>query len=241
MQLDSRYFIGLEGRYNFELHFILQEEKAPVGKHIVRARGSTPATGRSVSAEVDLKPGRYKVLPKILALNTTRATVEDVVKKMAERKPQKLRQIGLNYDLAHAKGFSVDWEDMDETEPGENQSPAIEKKQKRWRERSTGGSNASAAASPPLPSPATMSDAGETDHQDGGDDDFYPFPPESKAKPKAKANPKAKTKPWNAVCVIGLRIYSKDSKISIKLVRPQNAEEGAALAADSIIPAGATM
>jgi hypothetical protein len=48
-------------------------------------------------------------------------------------------------------------------------------------------------------------------------------------------------RPWNAVCVLGLRVYSKDPEVSIKLVKPKNAEEGAVLDADGSAPAGATM
>jgi hypothetical protein len=188
--------VGLEGQYDFELHFILQEENAPIGEHIVRARGSASGGGRSVNAEVDLLPGRYKVLPKILAWrNKAKATVEDVVKKAAEKKPQKLRQIGLNYDLAHAKAFYEDWEDMDETEPGEEDPPA-----------------------------------------EANEEDTYP--PNGDLGPR---NTNPKPRPWNAVCAIGLRVYSKDPTVTIKLVKPEDVEEGAALALDGVIPAGATM
>ncbi|KAF2839451.1 cysteine proteinase, partial [Patellaria atrata CBS 101060] len=104
-QLDERYFVGLEGQYSFELTFLLQEEGAQPGDHIIRARApSNRGSNRAVSAEVDLEPGRYEVLPKILASrNDAKQTVEEVVKELADKNPQKLRQIGLNYDLAHAK------------------------------------------------------------------------------------------------------------------------------------------
>jgi hypothetical protein len=58
--LDERYFTGLEGKYRFDLHFLLQEENAPAGEHIVRARGAWFGN-RSISAEVDLQPGKYEV------------------------------------------------------------------------------------------------------------------------------------------------------------------------------------
>ena len=31
--------------------------------------------------------------------------------------------------------------------------------------------------------------------------------------------------PWNAVCVVGLRVYSKDSDLSVEIVRPRQDEE----------------
>jgi hypothetical protein len=58
------------------------------------------------------------------------------------------------------------------------------------------------------------------------------------AAPRASDN---KQNPWNAVCVLGLRVYSKDPEVSIKLVKPKDAEEGAVLDADGATQAGATM
>lgn len=50
-----------------------------------------------------------------------------------------------------------------------------------------------------------------------------------------------KPKPWNAVCVLGLRVYSQDPEVSIKLVKPKNVEEGAILDVGGDTAAGATM
>ncbi|KKY29498.1 putative calpain-1 catalytic subunit [Diaporthe ampelina] len=61
-QLDTRYFRGLEGQYEFSLHFVITAERNQ--KH----------------------------------------TVESLVPQYARSNPQKLRQVGLQYDLAHAKG-----------------------------------------------------------------------------------------------------------------------------------------
>ncbi|PSN71339.1 cysteine proteinase [Corynespora cassiicola Philippines] len=125
-QLDDRYFRGFEGKYMFDLHFILQEPEATAGDHIVRARG--PYGGnRSISAEVDLEPGTYEVLPKIVAKrDADKPEVYEVVTKVAERNPQKLRQIGMNYDIANAKGL---------TESSEEERKGREKKRKEKEER----------------------------------------------------------------------------------------------------------
>jgi hypothetical protein len=59
---------------------------------------------RSISCEVDLPPGRYEVIPKITAAEESSSKkVEDVVKEMAKKRPEKLRQVGLNFDLSHAQ------------------------------------------------------------------------------------------------------------------------------------------
>jgi hypothetical protein len=57
------------------VHFLLQEAGAQAGDHIVRARGAWFGN-RSISAEVDFRPGCYEVLPKIaVAKNPTKSQV----------------------------------------------------------------------------------------------------------------------------------------------------------------------
>jgi hypothetical protein len=71
---------------------------------------------RSVSAEIELEKGEYDVIPKICAhRDSSQSFVEDVVKKYAESNPQKLRQIGINHDVANAKGLELkDLQDLDD-------------------------------------------------------------------------------------------------------------------------------
>lgn len=60
---------------------------------------------RSVSTDLELDAGTYSVLMKITAKRwTDRSTPEQVIKKNCRDKQDKLIQIGLAYDLAHAKG-----------------------------------------------------------------------------------------------------------------------------------------
>lgn len=124
LQLDERYFKGFEGQYLFELHFLLQQEGAEVGDHIARARPSSAGHWqRSVSAEVDLEePGRYEVIPMIIATKVDDMDpVEEVVKDWAEKNPQKLRQIGLNYDIAHLKAAAPKSEGKKDEKPKDQQ------------------------------------------------------------------------------------------------------------------------
>ena len=58
-------------------------------------------------------------------------------------------------------------------------------------------------------------------------------------KPEGASLSKTTSSPWNAVCVISLRVFSKNNEVTLKLVGPQNMD-GAALDADEII-AGVTM
>lgn len=107
-QLDDRYWKGLEGKYSFSLHFRL--EKDDEDGHIVRSHGNYWMR-RSVSVEVDLEPGTYSVFLKIKAKRYPhRTSVERVVRDNCTSNPEKLIQVGLSYDLAHAKGIVAETE-----------------------------------------------------------------------------------------------------------------------------------
>jgi hypothetical protein len=115
------------------LHFVLQEKGCAAGDHVVRARGAWFGN-RSISAEVDLEVGIYEVLPKIEASRDADApAVEEVVVKVAERNPQKLRQIGLNYDIANAKGANELTEEQKKKHE-QKKKEAVEKKKKKAEE-----------------------------------------------------------------------------------------------------------
>ena len=66
--------------------------------------------------------------------------------------------------------------------------------------------------------------------------DVPPPPPAARARAPEDNEPK----PWNAVCVLGLRVYSQDPGVSIKLVKPKDVVEGSILEVDGV-GAGATM
>lgn len=100
--MDDRYFQGLEGQYNFSLHFRLEKD----GEHdyIVRSHGNY-LMNRSVSVDLDLEPGTYSVLMRITAERVSyRDRPEQVIRDTCRNRRNKLIQIGLAYDLAHARG-----------------------------------------------------------------------------------------------------------------------------------------
>lgn len=344
------------------MHFILQEKDTEPGDYIVRARGAWFGN-RSISAEVDIQPGVYEVLPKIEAKrNADSPDVHEVVTKVAERNPQKLRQIGLNYDLANAMGLDqpteeeqklVDKKKKEAAEKRKKGKEAIDKEKaafeawkkeekeeyeiwKRQKKRSEEKAkievpdpepesvNADPAApeakDAPLcaesergksaPRAAEVGDTGSVEaatvelderkpantaseaelasqeegiRSNGGDapsDDneaqhtpdedpepynrgplraehrrrhppphiYRPIPrgyygdePRPRPVPRDRSIEDNISKPWNAVCVLGLRIYTQDAGVSIKLVKPKNAEEGAILDVGGDTAAGATM
>ncbi|KAL8666873.1 MAG: hypothetical protein Q9202_001113 [Teloschistes flavicans] len=121
-QLDSRYFRGLEGQYEFQLNFRL--EKDDDAEFMVRSH-SNYSMSRSVSTDIELEPGTYSVLMKITAKRWSGdVTPDEVVRNNCTGRPEKLIQVGLSYDLAHAKG------QIKETEKEKAAREAAEKKKK---------------------------------------------------------------------------------------------------------------
>ena len=130
-QLDDRYFKGFQGQYTFQLHFRLDKDGEE--DYIVRSHGNY-SMSRSVSTDLELEPGTYSVLMRITARRWTgNKTVEDVVRESCKNRPNKLIQIGLSYDLAHAKGEIVETEEDKEArlKLEESQKAANKKKQRQ--------------------------------------------------------------------------------------------------------------
>lgn len=129
--MDERYFRGLAGQYKFDLHFLLKKENSSPDDYICRVRPVHEWENRSISCEVDLEPGKYEVLPKITATrDKTEPTLDKLVKQFAERNPQKLRQVGMQYDLAHAKGGIADEDLKIETQRVNERQKALDRKKR---------------------------------------------------------------------------------------------------------------
>ncbi|KAL2012130.1 hypothetical protein VTN00DRAFT_4848 [Thermoascus crustaceus] len=140
-QLDTRYFKGLEGEYDFTLQFRLEKEGE--GDYIVRSHNNY-MMNRSVNTDITLDAGRYFVLMKITAYrNSSADTPEEIVRRLASKRREKLVQIGLSYDLAHTKGVIVETEkEKEEREEREERhrlaeranlrEETLKKLQKKW-------------------------------------------------------------------------------------------------------------
>ncbi|KAK3678569.1 hypothetical protein LTR78_001867 [Recurvomyces mirabilis] len=101
-QLDDRYFRGLEGTYNFTLHFRVHKEGE--ADYLVRSPSSYNMR-RSISTEVFLEPGSYTIMIKIVAThNQYKISTEDVVRLATKvNRREKLLAVGLSRDLAYGK------------------------------------------------------------------------------------------------------------------------------------------
>ena len=129
-QLDDRYFKGLEGQYTFQLHFRL--EKDGEDDYIVRSHGNY-SMHRSVSTDLELDPGTYSVLMKVTAKRyQTFPIPEDIIRSNVKFRQNKLIQVGLSYDLAHAKGDIIETEEEKTARQKlDEKKKAAEKKKRR--------------------------------------------------------------------------------------------------------------
>jgi hypothetical protein len=146
-----------------------------------------------------------------------------------------LRQIGLHYDLAHAKGDS---ESEVKKREGKAMMEETEEQQARVTKDPPSASKAPPFTRAPAPQAEAQNDEWTTEEECSSSQASDPAPP---AKPVEKSRPDTRSTPWNAVCVIGLRVYSQSAGVSIKFAKPRDAEEGAMLDVDGATPAGATM
>lgn len=249
-KLDDRYYQGLKGQYTYKLHFLLREAGSDDS---IALAGSELAT-RSVSAELELEPGKYEVIPKLVAYrDKDEDLVEEAVKNAAESNPQKLQQVGLNYDRAHLKASQ--WKPNQEATKNEKSIPIRESKapeqttvvkvvvkQDSSTVAPTEGSAAAESGVPgtaqpdtakedeakreqPSGSPAVVKVASGQDEQQpdatagaGSEDDKNPDSAEEKPKAEEEEGDEDKPAgPWNAVCVVGLRVYSKDANLELHL------------------------
>ncbi|KAJ5717806.1 Alpha/beta hydrolase fold-3 [Penicillium malachiteum] len=302
-QLDTRYFMGLQGEYSFVLKFRVQKEGEE--EYTVRSH-SSHFMRRSVNAEINLEPGRYHVLMKITAFrNEEVEPTEEIVRRLASARREKLVQVGLSYDLANAKGLIAETEqekaEKERRKAWERKKLRDETKRKlqkefiRQKKRAARDQRMEAIFSNPVPnglsngtqilggkptaSPteSISSDGSErrqtlngsvpkiqfhdhnglhtrdastasrmrrnesprpslntrlaTDNLEMSDlelldgfefDSDLDMPQEAETKPPSLM-PELEgpaPDPWNAVCVVGLRVYSKDPKLSLQVMQP---------------------
>jgi hypothetical protein len=145
---------------------------------------------RSVNVEVFLPKGTYTVLVKVEAQATSRGEVEEVIRRNIHRR-DKITQIGKLYDLAHQKG----------------QLPAPTSASGRTSASASGRSTPvpGGVRTPLSSSPASSVAAPEPEKKDDGEDDSEKDPNRN---------------PWNASCVVGLRVYSNHPDLGLKVIVP---------------------
>ena len=133
-QLDDRYFRGLQGQYRFRLAFRLHKPNSE--SYLVRSESLLGMT-RSVNVDLDLDAGEYDVRIQIEADRwETIMAPEDVIRKNAKDRRDKLMRMGMAYDFVHGRGKIVDSEqDKKAREAYEQRQKDKQMKERRdrWR------------------------------------------------------------------------------------------------------------
>jgi Calpain family cysteine protease len=147
---------------------------------------------RSATTEVDLEAGTYEVLLQISGQrDSTLPKVEDVVTQNWLARREKLMTIGLSYDVANAKGQGK------EPEP----------------KASTTDVAPSAPSAPSAPAVAVDASNVDTTAAEGTSvDATFTVDTEADAAPDEA--------PWDAVCVVGLKVFSPGTAAVIRVVKP---------------------
>jgi hypothetical protein len=215
-----------------------------MGEHLAHVRDT--GSWRSVSAEIELEPGQYEVVPKIEATrNETWPPIEDVVKQFASSNPTKLRQIGLNYETAHAKGNIMETRtEQIDVKPAQDSQGLGTLGETAQMPNGSVENDAEATNPAKLKSLAAQTNGiytngdlandiektGEMKELNGcvdGMKEDIPAPSTNvptvaTQKPNCDAKNTAVEESatvWNAAVVIGLRVYSKEQHIKVSLMR----------------------
>lgn len=224
-QLDTRYFVRLEGQYRFLLHFLLRRANADQDDILCRVRPSHLWESRSVSCEVHLDAGRYEVCPMVMAeQNQNLPLVEEAIQLAAQINPHKLRQIGRQYDVAHAKAgvpdmdFEIERERHLKLANADHSSEDVQvgdEKTNGQVEEDT----SEEGDTEDMGGTANVSAPNYKSSQIGKPSDYISSDDEVISDSRVPQNTKEVGSKWDAVCVIGLRVYSMDPEVSVSMER----------------------
>jgi hypothetical protein len=126
----------------------------------------------------------------------------------------------------------------DAVEAKSQEAPAKpEEKEEARKADSTVSSDPVAAIDVSEPTVQGVPADGEDDDDDEEDDEEED---EEETAEEAVVDGENALSPWNAVCVMGLRVYTMDSDVTVALAEPKSVEEASSLVVDSKA-VGATM
>lgn len=265
-QPDTRYFRGLEGRYEYSLHFRVYS-KDNDGAYLTRSMhgsGCLHRGLRSVTADLELPAGTYSILVKVTPERfTSRTACGQVVESYTHRK-EKLMQAGRNFDLAHAKGKRRDAEKQNRRREKEEarrkkrhalararrtrqEGKSRERKRRDrveserakrrdaifWKETAERASRKGVFVPDGAFPMADLDMSPGCETSEIGDDDFEW---DSDIDGSASCSETEDEKdlfaddPWNALCVLGLRVYHFHGDAKIRVVeggtQPDDDDEG---------------
>lgn len=216
LQLDDRFFPGLQGEYDFTLQFILRSVN--LDKDICRVSPCRSGDGGSMNCELHLEAGTYEVVPKLIALKNGLFPVEEMVKLAAIKAPEKLRQVGLQFDLSHAK------------EGIRDQDESVNISQDHKRHNVNQGGDRRHCSS--LASGSSLSVHAKDDHIKVAHEltDYHA----TDSEPKMRNEPNAKNRNansefsgdtgrhnWGPVCIVSLRVYAQHVNLTVSVTEAE--------------------
>ncbi|GAB7347639.1 hypothetical protein MBLNU459_g4508t1 [Dothideomycetes sp. NU459] len=257
-QPDSRYFTGLEGRYEFSLHFRVYDKKDKA-KYLARSMhdsGSDNTCTRSVSADLELEAGTYRVLVKVTPQRLSWRNGCGNVVSTYQHRQEKLLQVGHKFDLAHSRGKRREMESLIRQQQIEderrrkrdanakarrmrqNEKARQQKRKERIAAEKTRRSTQELLqrAAKALPPGVTVVDGRDPeliskdciDEDSEIEDDSFSWDSDLDGSVSGSSTEEEDDvfaeDPWNAVCVLGLRVYSLNSDAGITIVEGNDDE-----------------
>ncbi|TMW61463.1 hypothetical protein Poli38472_012654 [Pythium oligandrum] len=213
-QADTRYFQGLEGQFDFQLHFRVRRE----GERKYFARSShSIIMSRSVSMELPLTAGVWRVSYKIRRQKRGRASRTDYINEFREKQSDKFMEVAINFDYAlnlhvvHGSKHELEdgdeivavpvpevddivTEQVEEEEVEEEAEPEMEKSNQEEEEQEE----------------AVEEEEHEEEEEEGEQDE------EEAAKAKRA---KEQVELLDAIVVVGIRVHAQDPGLQVSLVK----------------------
>jgi len=203
-QLDDRYFRGLQGRYSFATSYVVRKKGAELDDNILSVPLFQTLNFRAQSSgEVHIEPGQYEVLIKIYAWEKDNVEPLDLIRSAIENAPDKLKQIGSNYDYAH----SILENDDQEHEKVETEDDGKKVETKKESEK------VDAKIDSESEKVETEEDGEEAECEEDGEEAECEEDCE-----EDESEEESKKKIWDPVAVVGLRVLAQVSSINIQVV-----------------------
>lgn len=254
-QPDVSYFQGLQGRYQYTLHFRVYNTK-DTANYLARSMqvsGGNSINTRSVSVDLELEAGSYNILVKITPSRVANLTPELVIEQVALHRKKKLLQVGRNSELAHAKGKLREKEREARKQRKEQAKKEFRKRQAKVRRvrqkakaRQRKRKDRIAEEKQRREKLELLKRAGvsmdpvclENTGYVGSDvaldaeleDDDFEWDSEMDGETITSESSEEEQDwyaddPWNALCVLGLRVYSQSSGVVIKVCEGDETDE----------------
>ncbi|RSL41619.1 hypothetical protein CEP54_015759 [Fusarium duplospermum] len=241
-QLDRRYYVGLWGQYSFHLHFRLHKEDSLDAEDCVASSRGHYLMHRSVSVELpELPAGSYVVYLKVTGERNLKAwPVEYVVRRECHNRVEnkKFAQVGESHDLAHSKGRSHMDECIKLCQKKASECQQAERASKRPKEKRQEARPIDRTTpdldekGEPLPDRARPTYNSADESSDSPVENWDDIHKANKRASKLHGNicsqaaaqddydteEEKMPDPWSASCVVGIRVYSKDSGLQLRTV-----------------------